>query len=33
VDVWRVPRAMRGDYGELIEAVRHPERAIQPPGH
>ena len=34
VDVWRVPRAMRGDYGELIKAVRHPESeppAISPP--
>jgi hypothetical protein len=34
VDVWRVPRAMRGDYGELINAVRHPDSeppAIPPP--
>jgi hypothetical protein len=30
VDVWRVPRAMRGDYGELIKAVQHPERALPP---
>ena len=28
VDVWRVPRAMRGDYGEIIEAVRHPQRRL-----
>jgi hypothetical protein len=25
VDVWRVPRAMRGDYSAITEAVRHPE--------
>ncbi len=28
VDVWRVPRAMRGDYGAIVKAVRHPERSV-----
>jgi hypothetical protein len=30
-DVWRVPRAMRGDYRDLIKAVRHPERSLPAP--
>ena len=30
VDVWRVPRAMGGDYRTIIKAVRHPERSALP---
>jgi hypothetical protein len=30
VDVWRVPRAVRGDYGAIIKAVRHPEPSVLP---
>jgi hypothetical protein len=28
VDVWRVPRQMRGDYRQIIKQLRHPERAL-----